>query len=261
MRTIPSLHFSLPALAGVCLLLAGCATVQVASRWTPQSATGDEQPWYYLDDQAIIFATDNDSENLNLKIRFRTNETKWVRSCAMTGLTVWLDPTGHKKRDFGIRVAAGPEPERRGTPSQGDFRLSPDAARPGLMPPRDDGVYVIRPGETTAIAEDGSRGPRAEFTSENGVCTYDITVPLRTDVGRNLGLDVAPGTALFIGLTAGMDDDDRRARRAQRMERDDESGAREGPRPGGGQRPGGPPGGAEAAANPETWVNIRLARP
>ena len=111
-------------LVGLVLVLAGgCSSLRLASEWTPTSALaeGKSEAWaglqgHYFSGQSIFAAASNDTEYLHLLVRFRTSDVEWVRACAMNGLTVWLDPSGKRKKTLGIRFAAGPTREDMAMP-------------------------------------------------------------------------------------------------------------------------------------------------
>jgi hypothetical protein len=290
-----------------CLILiavTGCATMQVAGTWRaagPATNSDDEEPnWTYVNDGNMLIAASNDSDYLHVTVRFRTVDTKWARSCAMSGLMVWLDATGKKKRNFGIRIASGPAFKERGRYEErpGGWDEKSDAAsqgagQPGGPPGLDGNLTVQCPDHQVAARADGSSGPQARFENESGVCTYDLAVPIRAINEDRLGLSVKPGSTVMVGLTAGPSEEERAAMRERaRGLRGRESGS-EGPSDGGmdgpsgggmggsppsggmgggppgggmgGGRPGGGPGGAgrsgtEVQENPEVWVKLRLAK-
>jgi hypothetical protein len=284
-------------LAGLILItLNGCATMQVAGTWRTASPTAinsdDEEPeWTYVNDGNMLIAASNDSDYLHVTVRFRTVDTKWARSCAMSGLMVWLDATGKKKRDFGIRIASGPELKEGGMPNErpgGGDKQSGVTGRefsPPGAPPRLDGNLTVQyPDHQVAARADGSSGLRARFESESGVCTYDLAVPVRAISEDRLGLSLKPGSTVMVGLTAGPSEEERAAMRERARGMRGREGGTEGPSDGGmdgpsgggmgggppgggmgGGRPGGGPGGAgrsgtEMQENPEIWVKLQLAR-
>jgi hypothetical protein len=270
--------------------LNGCATLQVASTWARATSTASGEDadqvwpaWTCVNDGNAVVAASNDSECLHVEFRFRTLDTKWARNCAMTGLTVWLNAAGKKKKDFGVTLASGPSPEDlspwadRETSSvreEPDFRM-----RLRL----DGGLTVNYPDRKVAASADGSLGPSATFAIQNGVCTYDLSVPITGLGDRRLGLSIAPGSVVMVGITAGPSAEERAAMQKQFQRGGGRPGAGEEPGngmgggppgggmgggPPGGGMGGGPPGGGmngadrpgtEMQESPEVWVKLRLA--
>jgi hypothetical protein len=293
--------FALPRLG--CLLglvaLNGCATLQVASTWVRETnAASDDNAgqvwpaWTYINDGNAVVAANNDSQYLHVMVRFRTLDTKWARNCAMTGLTVWLNAAGKKKKDFGITIASGP--------TEGDFlpwadeessSAREDAGFP-MRPRLDGGLTVNYPDRKVAVPADGSLGPSALFETQNGVCTYDLSVPIIGLGDQRLGLSIAPGSVVMVGITAGPSAEERAAMQKRSQEGGGRPGAGEEPGngmgvgppgggmgggppgggmgggPPGGGMGGGPPGGgmggggpgAEMQESPEDWLKLRLAK-
>ena len=258
-----------PLLAGLAFALEGCRTLNLAGDWAlaPVAADGETTEWtvtsggYYQDDDVQVRVS-NDSNELNLAVRFRAGNEKWARPCAMTGLSVWLCPNGKKSRDTGLRFNAGPAPTGQDE-SAGPAPFHGQPGRPAL-----DGrmVFVDRPADTTAtLPPDGTRGPRAGFTSESGTCTYELSIPLLARDSGSFGLGSGPGSTVMLGLSAGPGKEEREAMAGQKPEMP-EGGS--GGRPGGmgGGPPGGrggPPGGGRGPAetkNPELWFKVKLAQ-
>jgi hypothetical protein len=267
------LHTAVLLSANLCLVvLAGCKTLQMASDWAakPVVADGESTDWVLASGSAINEGgmqvnASNDSANLHLMVRFRANDEEWPRPCAMTGLTVWLNPSGKKSEDFGIRFAAGPSSESLPQPAG-------MSGRPG-GPQRQalDGklTFMDQKADTTgSLPADGSRGPSAGFTSESGICTYELSLPLCVADSGRFGIGAKPGGVVMVGLTAGPSKEEREAMGSQR------SGMPEGGmggRPPGGGMGGGPPGGGMGggpsgggqrpamAENPELWFKVKLA--
>jgi hypothetical protein len=273
----------------LCLIaLNGCATLQVTSTWAKeQNAASNENSdsiepvWTPLDKNNAVVAVSNDSEYLHLKVRFSARDNNWVRSCAMTGLTVWLNANGRKRKDFGITIASGPSREGFSHPVVQDSSLGRE--EPGfLMQPRlNGGLTVNYADQRVAAPANGALGPSATFAAQSGVCTYDLSVPISGLNESHLGLSAAPGATIMVGLTAGPSADERagmeqRSQEGQgRSGGDEGSGNRMGGGPPGGEMGGGmgggPPGGGmgggpgggrpgmEEVRNPEVWVKLQLA--
>ena len=60
----------------------------------------------YFEDSGVQLGLRNDSQNLYILFRF--GNQAWARAIRMGGLTLWLDNSGKKKKDIGIRYNGGP---------------------------------------------------------------------------------------------------------------------------------------------------------
>ena len=94
-------------------VLAGCKAFEVQTNWSaaPVQVDGETTEWSsipttYFEDIGVQLGLCNDSENLYILFRFG-NQT-WARAIRMGGVTLWLDNSGKKKKDFGIRYTGGP---------------------------------------------------------------------------------------------------------------------------------------------------------
>jgi len=99
-------------------------------------------------------------------------------------------------------------------------------------------------------------GPAAGFSSENGMCVYEFSVPPQDTSFGHYSLGAGVGTGLNLTVTAGPDADMRRAMQEQMRSQGppDDNGSDFS----GGTGPGRPRGG-QAAANPFLSVAVRLA--
>lgn len=247
--------------------LSGCKTLQMASDWAaqPKTADGASSDWVLasgstINEENLQVSASSDSANLHLMVRFRANDMKWSQACAMTGLTVWLNPAGRKSRNTGLRFAAGPAREKMPVPEGMPAR--PDMAELSRGPGRmlaDGRLHPVgrKAPLTGPIVPDGSAGPSAGFVSESGICTYEFCLPFAaTDAGR-FAVGAKPGATIVVGLTAGMGEAGHHS-----------TGKRSGPPEGMGGGMGGRPSGMgptgshrpEESASPELWFKVRLAR-
>lgn len=269
------------AAAAATALTAGCATTRLASGWAPGVVTANGSADDWADKQVCSTMKDglqlsvaNDVERLYVMAKFRANDPQWSRATSRGGMI--LRVTGSGKRTMSFRLPKGPEHARPGRRPG----WSPDSA-PGGMPPRMgemraelEGKLVVTDIDKNEIPvpADGSQGPAAGFSDENGMCVYEFSVPLRDTAFGHYSLGVQAGTGLGVTVTAGLSADTRKAMREQ-------MGPQGGPPEGGGMPPGGgsggpggfrgggpgrggpqggPPGG-QAATNPSVSVAVRLA--
>lgn len=254
--------------------LPGCKTLELASDWTRDrvEADGRSGEWLpvspgWLDVDNLQVAARNDAERLYLMVRFRANDGQWARPCGMTGLTVWLSPSGKKARKTGFRLVAGPKPDSLARPAGAPFAEPGSNRERGPRPHDGMLVFLDRDADTSAVlTPDDADGVRAGFCADGGICSYEFSFPLTALPGQ-YGLGVGPGKAVMVGLTCGQDKEERAAQR-ERLQ-----GENGGPPAGAGQRGGGPRGGGggpgnggrpgnvrggSAPASPELWFKVRL---
>jgi len=104
-------------LAAALMLLAGCGTTEIASRW------GSGDPGFYarvvtstFDDKRLSGTIFNDSEYVFIGLR--TNDRELQRLVLHEGLTWWFDREGGGKRSFGVRYpVAAPGARSPGSPA------------------------------------------------------------------------------------------------------------------------------------------------
>ena len=271
--------------AAVAALAAGCATARVASGWAPTAvaANGSADDW--ADKQVCSTMKDglqltvaNDAERLYVMAKFRANDPQWSRAASRGGLT--LRVSGPRKRTMSFRLPRGPERIDRGqgpgwsaataqvemigktgdSPSE-RLRRTRRGTVP-VFPAEFEGKLVVTDFDKNVVPvpTDGSQGPAAGFSSENEMCVYEFSVPLRDTSSGHYSLDAGAGAGLNLTVTAGTG---AAQREAMRGEMQPGGGPPPGGRgPGNGGMPGGrggPAGGHAEMANPSVTVAVRLA--
>ena len=267
--------------AAAMALVAGCATARVASGWAPTSvvANGSVDDW--ADKQVCSTMKDglqlsvaNDAECLYVMAKFRANDPQWSRAASRGGLT--LRVVGPNKRTMSFRLPEGPERaqgQRPGWSADSALGETPRPANP--MWAEFEGKLVVTDVDKNVIPvnPDGSQGPAAGFSSENGMCVYEFSVPLRDTTLGHYSLRAGAGAGLNLTVTAGPSAEMRQAMQEMRSQGSPEGGGGFG---GGGQRgmgghggfgggpgrggpQGGPPGRHTETANPSVEVAVRLA--
>jgi hypothetical protein len=266
--------------AAVAARAAGCATARVGGGWAPSAvvANGSADDW--ADKQVCSAMKDglqlsvaNDAERLYVMAKFRVNDPQWSRAAAMGGLT--LTVTGPRKRTMSFRLPKGSE--RAGLGQRPGW--SADTAQ-GEMPRRENPWWAEFEGKLAVtdfdknvvpVDPDGSQGPAAGFSSENGMCVYEFSVPLQDTSLGHYSLGASAGAGLNLTVTAGPGAGMRRTMQEMRSQGSPEGGGGfggEGPRGfggrggfGGGQGRGGPQGGrhgGQTVANPSVSIAVRL---
>jgi len=283
MQFIPkSIRFRLTTwiAAAVAATISGCATARLASNWAPSAvlANGnaadwaDKQAWSRMKD-GLQLSVANDAGRLYVMAKFRANDPQWSRAAAMGG--VMLRVVGPGKKTMSFRLPKGPEPSpRRGGPG-----WAPVAAPEGT-PPRMEQMRAELEGKLVVtdidkndipVPADGSQGPAAGFSDENGMCVYEFSVPLRDTAFGHYSLGANAGAGLNLTVTAGLSSDQRREMREQMGLPGGRPEGGEGPAggfgggergrgggPGRGGPQGGPPGG-QSVGNPALSIAVRLA--
>jgi hypothetical protein len=258
-------------------LLAGCKTQEAQTHWSaaPVQVDGemtgwDGMPTNYFEDLGAQLGLCNDSENLYILFRF-SNQT-WLRAIRMGGVTLWLDNSGKKKKDFGIRYTGGPslsELQKLGMFSGGGFRerLTPEQQQhlAEMEKATADQITVIdkKNNQEMTMRADGSGGPAACFASPQGVYTYEFSIPLEKGDVFDCGIGAGPGQVICLGLEWGGMSKEDRANMMKRMGGGPPGGMGGGR--GGGDR-GGMGGGRggprmQPPEKQELWVKTQLASP
>jgi hypothetical protein len=203
----------LPVAFLVLLLPYGCKTEEIPSSWTNQPITVDgnaddwsELPAYLFEKEGATVGICNDSVNLYLMLRL--SDARKSMMIKREGLTIWLDDSGKKNKDFMIRF--------RGGPSLAEFADSSDTLgqrgrwmrhefegpEGGLgREPRDPFTCYIKDRIVeNAIATDGSNGPAAAFGLESRSPVYEFSIPLDSGHVLFYGLGIEPGHVLGVGF-------------------------------------------------------------
>jgi len=285
-RTFSAIALLLLTLGGTILLLS-CKKTEVQSQWSaePVKVDGEMTEWpsgstVYFEDSGVQLGLRNDSQNLYILFRF--GNQSWARAIRRGGLTLWLDNSGKKKKDLGIRYNGGPslsdsEMQKSGMAGEGGFwgSLTPEQQqrlidRQAAMP--DQIIVVDKKGDQRMILPaDGSKGPAVSSATSQGIFTYEFSIPLQKSDVSHYGIGAQPGQTICLGLEWGGMSESNRERRMH------EGGGMGGGPPGGGGMPpggeggmppgGGPPGGGRGGPGmqipekQEIWVKTQLASP
>jgi hypothetical protein len=271
----------LVTLAGSTLLAAGCKTQEVQTHWTaePVKVDGEMTEWasgstVYFEDPGVQLGLSND--NQNLYVLFRFSNQSWARVIHMSGVTLWLDSTGKKKKDFGIRYTGGPslpEFQRSRASGEGGFQeaLTPEQQQ-RLFDMEQDTVGQItvidkKSNQEITMRADGSGGPTVCFASPQGTYTYEFSIPLEKSDVFSYAIGAEPGQVICLGLEWGGINKEDRQKMRERM--GGGRGGMGGGPPGGmgGGPPGGMGGGPGGGSRPQApekqdlWVKTKLALP
>jgi hypothetical protein len=262
----------------VLILVTSCKTQEMETHWVaePVQVDGEMTEWAsgstaYFEDLGVQLGLSND--NQNLYILFRFSNQAWARAIRMGGVTLWLDNSGKKKKDFGIRYTGGPslsELQKMRPSSEGGFQeaLTPEQ-RQRLLDMEQDTVGQItvidkKSKQEITLRTDGSGGPAVCFASPQGIYTYEFSIPLEKGDVFDFGIGAKPGQIICLGLEwGGISKEDRR-KMMGRMGGGRPGGMGGGPPGGmGGGRGGGPRGSSrpQRPEKQELWVKTQLASP
>jgi hypothetical protein len=255
------------------ILVAGCNTQEVKTQWSTGSVKvdGEITEWAdlstsYFEESGVQLGLCNDTENLYVLFRF--SNPQWARAIRMGGVTLWMDNSGKKKKDFGIRYTGGPPPsdlKEPGGPSPGGFResLTPEQQKRLAYVEKEmaDQITVVdkKANREINLRSDGSGGPAVCFASLQGIYAYEFSIPLEKGDVFDYAIGAKPGEAICLGLEwGGMGG---RQRMRQGMGSEPPGGMGGGPPGMGGGRPGPGRGGPrmQPPEKQELWVKTELA--
>ncbi len=257
-------------------LVAACKTQEVQTRWSPGpvKVDGDMTEWasgstVYFEDLGVQLGLSNDSQNLYVLFRF--SNQAWARAIRRGGVTLWLDNSGKKNKDLGIRYTGGPsmlDLPMQGSSSRGGFReaMTPEMQQRLAEMEQDPAGQITliykKSSQEITLRPHGSGDPAAGFAAPQGIYTYEFSIPLEKGDGFDCGIGAKPGQTVSLGFEwGGMSKEDRQ-KMMERM-----GSGMGGPPPGGmsggrggmGGRPGGPR--MRPAEKQEFWVKTQLALP
>ena len=260
------------------ILFSGCKGQQeVETHWSEKSIQVDGHitdwtgiPTTYFEESAVQLGFANDSEELHILFRF-SNEM-WARLIRMGGLTLWLDNSGKKNKEFGLRYTGGPplsELQDPGMAGEGGFldRMTEEQKESLAQRAVSGDQLTVLNKENDPIKNlpsDGSKGPAVAFADLQGIYTYEFSIPLKKSDLVTYGIDAQPGQAICLGLEWGLSDEQRKQMMRPRGG-GPPGGGMGGGRPGGGM--GGGRGGMGGGPRPqmpgkqEVWVKTILASP
>lgn len=188
------------------LLAAGCSRVNLNCAWQATSIVIDGRtqewsgPWYALADDRIALAVTHDRDFLYLGLA--PSDPDAQLQMMHGGVTVWLDPTGGKRRDHGIRYALGrggspgPPDSLRGMPRPGSEAMRrATASAPQELEILTEGGKARR---RVPLSEAGGIEIRADFSEEQ--LAYEIRIPLRPDPRSPMGLTLLMDRPLGLGV-------------------------------------------------------------
>jgi hypothetical protein len=168
-----------------------------ASTWPEPGLTvdGTLRDWPELGrlDRGPSIGFRNDSNTLIVAV---TTSDPELRRQLSTGLILWLDASGKRTFDFGVRV---PGPFRRALPGANPDGPAPDSASSTT---RLDQFDVVGPGRNARrlVDLDPSLGVEVATGLDQGAIVYEVRLPLQKSPGHPYAAGVAPGATITVGL-------------------------------------------------------------
>ncbi len=264
------------ALCSIC----GCGggAMEIETPWSsePIKIDGESEDWSstpvsYFEEKDVTLGLCNDNDNLYVLFNFR-NES-WARIIKRHGVTIWFDTAGGKRKDMGIRFIGGPAPAEMESDRGGFLKqLTPEEREVIILglEKMEDQLIIIEDEQERVIPPDGSCGPAVSSANNQGVFTYEFSIPLQEGEENSdyYYLNEEPEHTISIGLEWGLSEDEFRST-MERMR------PGEGPGegfPGGMEGPpgGGPPRGGQGRLpgvrggmleKQEVWIRTSLAYP
>ncbi len=223
-----------------------CAWSGAAIKVDGKMGDWENVPTRYLEKEESVVGLANDSSNLYVMLRFR--DPMYARTVHQSGITLYVDPNGKKKKDFELKFRGGPSFEeiRKLDTARAERRPEQDNPRFEDRMKRMDSLGVSQLVctikdriEDKPLPLDGAEGPSAAAGVDSGFFVYEFKIPLRPSEVRDYGIGANPGGKISVGLVWG------EFQRPERPEGGERGGMGGGMRPpgGGGDFGGGGPGG------------------
>jgi hypothetical protein len=145
-------------------------------------------------DRGPAIAFRNDSNSLVVAV---TTSDPGLRRQLSTGLILWLDPSGKRTFDFGVRI---PGPFRRALP--GANPDGPPAAEAASSTTRLDQFDIMGPGRNARRLVDLEPALGVEVATglDEGAIVYEVRLPLQKSPAHPYATGAAPGGTIAVGL-------------------------------------------------------------
>lgn len=208
-----------PALGALALLVltlgapARSKNLETESRWANSKIVvdGRTSDWssvqgVYLAEQNAAFTVNNDGEFVY--VLFRTTDMRWAQTIKMTGLTLYFDVKGGKKKDVSICFKGGPTMEQAMALQKSSSKGASDFPAPPSGKGGRGGQESQQPSltcnikgriENQIIPTGGAAGPAAAFDTCQGFFTYEFRIPLAAGEGEYYGIGAKPGQIVSVG--------------------------------------------------------------
>jgi hypothetical protein len=180
-------------------------TADISSAWRvqPIRIDGNDEDWYGLTSpvkgQRFAIGLLNDSEAIYLCLV--TKDRVLTTQIERQGLMVWLDPTGAKKRSFGIQFPIDPRLEAMRDPGRRPRQVSPE----GEPLPEDIGqgaVGILGSGKSgpKRVPMEEAGGIAARLAVHGDLLVYEMRIPLKGSQPGPYAVNAEPGSSLRLEL-------------------------------------------------------------
>ncbi len=186
----------------VLVLLGGCGSLQLSSRWPEQAIVVDgiTGEWANkttsIESKKLTVGFANDSNFVYMMLS--TSDRALSHMLATQGLTVWFDPSGGRKETFGIHYPLGlfgGKSGGRGTETdvKDVFRVSASMSELEILGARKDDTRRM------SVLAAGDIQVRAKVDQTS--FSYELRIPYATDERIPFSIRAKPGTPIGVGLT------------------------------------------------------------
>ncbi|MDA3833086.1 MAG: hypothetical protein PF495_06775 [Spirochaetales bacterium] len=173
--------------------MAGCATVEMQSRWTnPMAVPLSDTTWlgehhYYDEDSRMRISVLNDADNLYIQLSSVNPSTKMMLLRA--GFTVWLDNTGGTSKNFGIQFPLAQQSPMWGNGTDHKPRNSMEE----MLQDCQYSLAIVNDAEETsqpmAVNQAEAQGIYPHIGMKQTYLLYELKVPLTaTENNRTVGI-------------------------------------------------------------------------
>jgi hypothetical protein len=266
----------LSAAVAILVLVGGCRTQEVKSKWRNQEIIVDGQntEWrdalnYHDEKSHVVIGVMNDRDNLYLCLS--TQDMKTSAMMLHSGITVWIDSEGGEKKIFGIRFPVETPADTSAMPTTPRQKPKPiDIEKLLEISQQEVEIFSSNKSEGVIMMADEAKGMgiAVRLSMNKGVLVYELQIPLTHNDMLPLHVAADLSKPIGVGFEAGKMDIDKMhdAKRGMGGE------GRGGPRGGMGSGPmGGMPGGKAGGMPPgmprggqrleplELWTKVDLA--
>lgn len=229
------------AISACVISLVGCGEkeIKVQSQWSDSAdkvgIDGNSEDWdgvsmEYFEKSGVSLGLRNDAKNLYILLSFRDEP---LARFFQSKVTLWLDKTGKKKKDFGIRYTGSMAPGQQENrpwenfaPEHMEKLFQRQSGMQGM-------ITVLEKDKSVLIPVNSEQGPAVATTHQRGIYCHEVRIPLQKSDSTPYAIDVAPGDTISVGAELG-------SSRGEHQKMGEEMG---GGMPGGGMPPGGGMGG------------------
>lgn len=202
------LKYIICTFAGVFLFIS-CKLPEIPCSWSADPILIDGQrhewseiPYNYFEEENVVLALCNDSNNLYIMFSF--NDPRWARVITAGGLTLWLDSTGKKNKDFGIRYYGGPPPDSlMGSGDRFMEMMLPEQINERRDRGKELTIIDKKENQEYSIIIDESSGPVIAFGKLNEIFTYEFAIPLAYENLNRIAIGAGPKEKIALGAEWG----------------------------------------------------------